>query len=109
MNLRSFDSLHGGGGLAEDVEPVMVVGDGTIAAGTDPQTKELNGGFAIVDVPSRDAAVTWAAKRPPAAVHKRCASSCPTHRLATDCQLGCLQSRGFRIERSPAPAFGNVP
>jgi hypothetical protein len=51
-----------GGGLAEDVAPVMVAGDGTITAGTYPQTRELNGGFTILDVPSREAAQEWAAK-----------------------------------------------
>jgi hypothetical protein len=51
-----------GGGLAEDVDPVMVAGDGTITAGTYPQTKEFNGGFTVLDVPSREAAVEWAAK-----------------------------------------------
>jgi hypothetical protein len=51
-----------GGGLAEDVDPVMVSGDGTITAGTYPQTKDLDGGFTVLDVPSRDAALDWAAK-----------------------------------------------
>jgi hypothetical protein len=51
-----------GGGLAEDVDPVMVAGDGTITPGTYPQTKKLDGGFAVVDVPSREAALEWAAK-----------------------------------------------
>ena len=51
-----------GGGLAENVDPVMVAGDGTITAGTYPQTKELNGGFTVLDVPSREAALEWAAK-----------------------------------------------
>ena len=51
-----------GGGLAEDVDPVLVSGDGTITAGTYPQTKELNGGFTILDVTSREAALEWAAK-----------------------------------------------
>jgi hypothetical protein len=51
-----------GGGLAEDVDPVMVAGDGTITAGTYPQTKELDGGFTVLDVPSREAALEWAAK-----------------------------------------------
>jgi hypothetical protein len=51
-----------GGGLAVDVDPVMVAGDGTITVGTYPQTKELNGGFTILDVPSREAALEWAAK-----------------------------------------------
>ena len=51
-----------GGGLAEDVDPVMVSGDGTITAGTYPQNKELNGGFTVLDVSSRGAALEWAAK-----------------------------------------------
>ena len=59
-----------GGGLAENVEPLMVAGDGTITAGTYPQTKEFDGGFAVVDTPAREAAVEWAAK---IAVACRCA------------------------------------
>ena len=51
-----------GGGLAEDVDPVMVAGDGTVVAGTYPQTKELGGGFTVLDVGSREAALEWAAK-----------------------------------------------
>ncbi len=50
------------GGLDEDVEPVMVAGDGTVTAGTYPETKERDGGFTIVDVPSREAVLEWAAK-----------------------------------------------
>jgi hypothetical protein len=51
-----------GGGLAENVDPVIVAGDGTITTGTYPQTKELDGGFSVLDTPSRAAAVEWAAK-----------------------------------------------
>src|SRR2546430_4647928 len=51
-----------GGGLAEDVDPVMVAGDGTITAGTYPQTKEFNGGVTVLDVPSREGALVVAAK-----------------------------------------------
>ena len=51
-----------GGGLAENVDPVMVAGDGTVTAGTYPQTKEFNGGFTVLDVPSREAALEWASK-----------------------------------------------
>jgi hypothetical protein len=58
------------GGLNEDVEPVMVARDGTVTAGTYPQTTELKGGFTVVDVPTREAALEWAAKL---AVACRCA------------------------------------
>jgi hypothetical protein len=51
-----------GGGLAEDVDPVMVADDRTITRGTYPQTRDLNGGFTILDLPSREAAQEWAAK-----------------------------------------------
>ena len=50
------------GGILDDVDPVMVAGDGTVTAGTYPQTKELNGGFTVIEVRSREAAVEWAAK-----------------------------------------------
>ena len=46
-----------GGGMDEDVEPVTVAGDGTVTAGTYPL-----GGMTIIDVPSREAALDWAAK-----------------------------------------------
>ena len=50
------------GGLEEDVEPVIVAGDGTVTVGTYPETEELCGGFTVVDVPTREAALEWAAK-----------------------------------------------
>lgn len=50
------------GGLNDDVPPVLVAGDGTVTAETYPQTRELSGGFCVVDVPSREAAVEWAAR-----------------------------------------------
>ena len=59
-----------GGGIDEAVPPVMVDGDGTVTAGTYPQTTQLEGGYTVLDVPSRDAALEWAAK---IAVACRCA------------------------------------
>lgn len=50
------------GGLDEDVAPVMVAADGTVTAGTYPQTKELWGGVTVIDVPAREAALEWAAR-----------------------------------------------
>ena len=49
-------------GLNEDVEPVLVPSDGTVTDGTYPDSKQLDGGFAIIDVPSREAALERAAK-----------------------------------------------
>jgi len=51
-----------GGGLSESVAPVMVAGDGSVTAGTYPQTAELDGGWAVLDLPSRADALEWAAK-----------------------------------------------
>jgi hypothetical protein len=51
-----------GGGLSEDVEPVLVAGDGAITSGTYPQNKEFDGGFAVLDLPTWEAALEWAAK-----------------------------------------------
>jgi hypothetical protein len=51
-----------GGGIAEDVPPVMVAGDGAVTEGTYPETKQLSGGWTVLDLPSREAALEWAAK-----------------------------------------------
>jgi len=51
-----------GGGIAEDVAPVMVSADGTVIDGTYPQTREFDGGFCVLELPAREAAVEWAAK-----------------------------------------------
>jgi hypothetical protein len=51
-----------GGGIAENVPPVLVAGDGTVTAGTYAQTAELDGGWTVLDLPSREAALEWAAK-----------------------------------------------
>lgn len=51
-----------GGGINEDVAPLMVAGNGTVTHETYPQTREFNGGFCVLELPSRDAAICWAAK-----------------------------------------------
>ncbi len=40
----------------------VVATDGTVTDGPFPETKEVIGGFAIVDVPAREEALKWAAK-----------------------------------------------
>lgn len=40
----------------------IVATDGTVTGGPDPARRGHIGGFAIVDVPSRDAALEWAAR-----------------------------------------------
>jgi hypothetical protein len=58
-----------GGGLNSQRASVAAT-DGTVSDGPYPETKAVLGGFAIVDVPSRDEALKWATKF---AVACRCA------------------------------------
>ena len=51
-----------GGGINESVAPVMIAADGTSKDETYPQTKELTGGFCVLELPSREVAVQWATK-----------------------------------------------
>ena len=57
-----------GGGLYSEVS--VVATDGTVTDGPYPESKAYIGGFAVVDVPSREEALEWAAKF---AVACRCA------------------------------------
>ena len=50
-----------GGGL-ESQQASVVATDGTVTDGPFPETKEVIGGFAVVDVPTREEALEWAAK-----------------------------------------------
>jgi len=58
-----------GAGL-ESQRSSIVATDGTVTDGPYPETKEVIGGFSVVDVPSRAEALEWAAK---IAVACRCA------------------------------------
>jgi hypothetical protein len=51
-----------GGGIDESVPPVLVAADGSIAEGGYPWAPALNGGFAVFELPSTQAAVEWAAR-----------------------------------------------
>jgi hypothetical protein len=46
----------------ESQRATIVAPDGTVTDGPYPETKEVIGGFAVVDVPSREEALRWAAK-----------------------------------------------
>jgi hypothetical protein len=46
----------------DDVEHAVVATDGMVTDGPYPESKELIGGLMIVDVPTREAALEWAAK-----------------------------------------------
>jgi hypothetical protein len=51
-----------GGGINTEVAPVVVAADGTCTTGTYRQTREFDGGFCVLELPSRDVAVHWAAR-----------------------------------------------
>jgi len=60
--LRDAGVLVFAAGIDESTDPVMVAADGTVTSETYPQTKEFNGGLTVIEVPSRDEALKWAAK-----------------------------------------------
>jgi hypothetical protein len=59
-----------GGGLRSQEEVSVVATDGTVTDGADRERKAYIGGFSVIDVPSREEALEWAAK---IAVACRCA------------------------------------
>jgi len=58
-----------GGGIEEQVDPVLVTGDGSISSQIYPGSR-IKGGFTILELPTREAAVEWARK---IAIACRCA------------------------------------
>lgn len=50
-----------GGGIAEEVNPVLVAADGSVSTEIYPGSK-LNGGFTVLELPTREDAVEWAGK-----------------------------------------------
>lgn len=59
-----------GGGIDEDVATVLVAGGGRVTPGTEAGARGLDGGFTVLELPTREAAVEWARK---IAVACRCA------------------------------------
>ena len=51
-----------GGGIDEAVPPILVSADGTVVMGGYPWAPALNGGFTVLELPSRDEAIAWAAR-----------------------------------------------
>jgi len=67
------------GGLNYDAEGAVVDTAGIVTDGPYPESKELIGGLIVVDVPTREAALEWAAK---VAVACRCAQDVREFRYA---------------------------
>lgn len=51
-----------GGGIDEGLPPVLVSADGAVSAGGYPWAPALNGGLSILELPSREVAIAWAAR-----------------------------------------------
>lgn len=50
------------GGIDEGVPPVLVSADGTVVTGGYPWAPTLNGGFTVLELPTREEAIAWAAR-----------------------------------------------
>lgn len=51
-----------GGGIDESVAPVLVSAEGTVVQGGYPWARPLDGGFTVLELPSRKEAIAWAAR-----------------------------------------------
>jgi hypothetical protein len=51
-----------GGGIDERVPPVRVTATGVVAEGGYPGAPALNGGFTVLELPTKDLALAWAAR-----------------------------------------------
>lgn len=51
-----------GGGINSEVASTMVAADGSCTNETYPQTAQFDGGFCVLELPSRAEAVQWAAR-----------------------------------------------
>lgn len=50
------------GGIDQHVSPVLVSAEGAVAMGGYPWAPTLDGGFTVLELPSRDEAIAWAAR-----------------------------------------------
>lgn len=50
------------GGIEEGVLPALVSASGVVTEGGFPWAPALNGGFTVLELPSRDEAIAWAAR-----------------------------------------------
>ncbi len=50
------------GGIDEDVAPVRVSASGAVSEGGYPDGPVINGGFAVLELPTREDAVHWASR-----------------------------------------------
>lgn len=51
-----------GGGIDESVPPALVSADGAVVEGGYPWAPPLTGGFCVLELPTREQAIAWAAR-----------------------------------------------
>ena len=51
-----------GGGIDESGAPILVTAQGDVTGGGYPWAPPLNGGFTVLELPSREDAISWAAR-----------------------------------------------
>lgn len=51
-----------GGGINEDIPPMLVSVDGVVSEGGYPWAPPLNGGFIVLELPSREEGISWATR-----------------------------------------------
>ena len=98
-----------GGGLHSHEEVSVVATDGTVTDGH-PESKAYIGGFSVVDVPSSEEALEWAAKtrRLPLCSRGPRVPARPSGRQLIEAQWPA-HAHGSRTEQSPGRAFRNDP
>ena len=92
-----------GGGLASQMASVVGT-DGIVTDGPYPETKEVIGGFCVVDVTSREEALSWAAKT---AVACRCAQE--VRELLPDPEQDAMLRQAERDGDVPTPSDRRRP
>jgi hypothetical protein len=94
-----------GGGIDEDVTPVLVSADGSGAEGGYPWAPPLDGGFTVLELPSRAEAVAWAARIAKAC---RCEKSYASSGSTRDPQGGTDMAQEVQPDNSlnPTPLRG---
>lgn len=70
-----------GGGIDSSVAPVRVGSNGVVSNETYPETRKIDGGFCVLDLPSREAALQWAqGLQLRTDARRSCVSSCSIQR-----------------------------
>ena len=82
----------------ESQQASVVAGDGMVTDGPYPETKEVIGGFAVLDVPTREQGLEWAAK-----IAKACRCAQEVREIMYDPQQDAMLRTADRPWLTPRP------